>query len=260
MVPSRRAIRKVAEQMIKLVPLDALEDLRNEDPVTAVELHYDPVRVHQLPRAQFLGQDCSVDGFYEANLDPSQPRILYSADAVPERVRFTIIHELGHHILSTVGAALLDDLDQLGGSVQDACAAEELACHQFAGELLVPSRLLQGVISDDAVKPQHVLCLRKQTNASWEALAIQAANYSKPNTAVALVRRPGEVAFVAANGLVRWPRYSRVAPRGPLDQALRLDTTRARSEVYRYGLGRSESLFCVTSGVSRFCLGRFGLV
>ncbi|MYF30639.1 MAG: ImmA/IrrE family metallo-endopeptidase [Gammaproteobacteria bacterium] len=235
--------------MIDLVSGEVLEDLRNEDPVTAVELHFSPVRVRCLPPAQVAGQDCSVDGYYETNVDPDRPLILYSDDAVAERVRFTIIHELGHHILSTSGAELLDDLDQLGGSAQGACAVEELVCHQFAGGVLVPSQLLQEVIGDESVTPQHVLHLREQTNASWEALAVQVANYPDHNTAVVLVRDLGVVSFVAANGLVGWPRSCAVKPGGVLDRALRLDATTPRSDVYRYGLTRSESLFCVTKRV-----------
>lgn len=242
----RPAIRDVVEQMIALVPEDAIHDLQYEDPASAVEVHYEPVRVHRLPRARLIEGDCSVDGYYDEFIDPASPRILYSDEVVAERARFTIIHELGHHILNTVGAALLDDLDRIGGSASGAHRAEEAACHQFAGQVLVPTKLLDDIIGSDALTPKHVVWLRDMTTASWEALAVSAAGYSGAKTAVALVRSPGEVSFVAANRLAPWPRGSPVQPGGPLARALRCRSTRARREVYRYGLGGAEALFCDT--------------
>ena len=197
---SPHSIRDVVAQMIAVVPEDALSDLQDEDPASAVEVHFEPVRVHQLPRASIRGEDCSVDGYYEVFIDPDRPRILYSNDVVPERARFTIIHELGHHIFNTTGAWLLDDLDRIGGSALGAHRAEEAACHRFAGEVLVPTGLLDDIVGSDALTPKHVVWLRETTNASWEALAVRAANYSGTTTAVALVRSGGCFAGRGAGG------------------------------------------------------------
>ena len=153
----RPSIRDVVEQMIALVPDDAIHDLQYEDPASAVEVHYDPVCVHRLPPASIIEGDCSVDGYYESFIDPASPRILYSDEVVAERARFTIIHELGHHIVTTTGAALLDYLDQIGGSPTGAHKAEELACHQFAGQVLVPTKLLDDIIASDSLTPRHVV-------------------------------------------------------------------------------------------------------
>lgn len=248
-MPSRRAIRDVAAKMVALVPADALADLQNDDPALAVEIHYEPVRVRPLPYSNLAGSVCSVDGYYDTNLDPGRPLIFYSNDAVAERVRFTIVHELGHHILVTGGERLLDDLDRIGGSGNGASEAEESACHRFAGEVLVPAQLLEEVIGDDALRPQHLVQLHDRTNASWEVIAIQAANYPSRNTAVVLVRERGEVAFAAGNGLPIWPRYSVVEPGGPLDRALAHESISTRPEVYRYGMGGAERLFCDTRQV-----------
>ena len=149
----------------------------------------------------------------------------------------------------TDGAQLLDDLDRIGGSGNGASNAEESACHQFAGEVLVPAPLLREVIGDDVLKPQHLVRLHDRTSASWEVIAIQAANYPSRNTAVVLVREGGEVAFTAANGLPIWPRYSEVEPGGPLDRALARESITARPEIYRYSLGGAERLFCDTMRV-----------
>ena len=105
-------------------------------------------------------------------------------------------------------------------------------------------------LASDALTPRHIVRLREMTNASWEALAVGAASYTGQTTAAVLVRSPGEVAFVAANGLAPWPRGSSVQPGGVLDRALRCKSARARPEVYRYSLGGAEELFCDTLRVS----------
>ena len=232
--------------MVALVPEDALDDLRAEDPAVAVEVHFPPIKVHRLPSSDIASGDCAVDGYYEPFLDPDRPRILFSNDAVPQRARFTIVHELGHHLLNSAGAHLLDDLDRMGGSPQGALEAEEAACDWFAGQVLVPTQLLDDVIGTEALTPRHVLKLRELTDASWEALAVQAANYPNTKTAVLLIRRRGQVSFVASNGLVRWPRGSEVSDGGPLDTALLHNTATARPDTYRFGLGGAEALFCNT--------------
>ena len=247
-MPSRRAIREIVTKMIALVPADALEDLRSEDPATAAEVHFEPLRVHRLPSAQITDGDCSVDGYYEQFVDPQRPRILYSGDVVAERARFTVIHELGHHIVNSVDPSLLDDLDRLGNSPEEASQAEEMVCHQFAGEILVPVSLLDEVIADEALLPNHIVSLRDRTNASWEAIAVQAANHAQTRTVVALVRKRGEVSFVAANWPTNWRRNGRVKPNGPLDMAFFHDAT-ARPDVYRHELGGAEALFCDTQKV-----------
>ena len=71
---SPHSIRDVVAQMIAVVPEDALSDLQDEDPASAVEVHFEPVCVHQLPRASIRGEDCSVDGYYEVFIDPDRPR------------------------------------------------------------------------------------------------------------------------------------------------------------------------------------------
>ena len=234
--------------MFALVPAEVLKDLQNEDPGLAVEVHYEPVSVRPLPPENITSGDCSVHGYYEQFCDEARPCILYSNADTPGRARFTIIHELGHHIFNTVGAELLDDLDRIAGPLGDPMEVEDAACDQFAGQVLVPTELLGRLIGDGPVKPRHVLEARQQTNASWEAVAVQVANYPDSRTAVALVRQPGRVSFVARNGLQTWRRGSRVQPGGPLDRALRIDSVRRR-DVYRYDLGGAEQLYCDTARV-----------
>ena len=248
-MPTRAAVRNLVTRMVELVPPETLRDLRDEDPAVAVEVHYPPVRVRALPKENITSGGCSVHGYYEQFLAGVEPHILYSEAATPERARFTILHELGHHIFGSVGGHLLSDVDQIAGRLGDPNDVEEAACDQFAGQVLVPADLLKGIIGDGPLKPRHVVEAREQTNASWEAVAVQMATYPETRTAVALVREPGHVSFVARSGLQAWPRDSTVERGGPLDRALRFDSSRSR-DVYRYGLPGAEQLYCDTARAS----------
>ncbi|WP_420618653.1 ImmA/IrrE family metallo-endopeptidase [Candidatus Poriferisocius sp.] len=239
-------VRAVVAKMVELVPTDALDDLRNEDPASAVEAHFEPINVYELPFVRIDGERCSVDGYYEPFVDPSRQHIFYSESGNPAHDRFTILHELGHHIVNTVDYGLLDDLDLIAGARGDPVLAEEAACHRFAGELLVPTQLLDDVVGGDQVTPRHVLRLHELSSASWAALAVRVADYSNIKTAVVLIRCRGEVWFVAANWLTSWPRGSTVKPGGALDRALQNAVT-ARSDVFRFGLGGQDSMFCDTA-------------
>lgn len=243
-----QSVELVAESLQHLIPRDAVNDLRSEDPASAIEVHFEPVIVRQLPAVNFRGAECSIDGYYEASLNPDQPSILYSAEVSPERARFTILHELGHHLLAGVGAELLDDLDRLGGSAAGAARLEEIACHQLAGRLLIPSSDLDDVIGRETLRPAHIVELHARTNASWEAVAVRAAGHADGKAAVVLMWEPGVVGFAAANGLGWWPRGSPLAPGGPLAKAFSYGST-ATPDIYRYELGYAERLFCGTTQV-----------
>lgn len=244
----QQSLREVTTHLMQLVLPTALEDLRTEDPIAAIEVHFAPVLLRELPPAAFVGSECSVDGYYEAMADPRRPWILYAGDVAVERVRFTVIHELGHHLFATSAARLLDDLDKIGASAEGAAQAEEAVCHQFAGRVLVPEEALDKVIGSDPLRPRHISELKETTTASWEAIAVAAVNHFNKKAAVVLVRDPGRVSFVAANGLLPWKRGSLVAPSGPLDRALSHNST-ARPEIYRHGQGYAENLFCDTNRV-----------
>jgi len=228
------------------VPADALDDLRAEDPVAAVELHYPPVRVSALPRVGVVGE-CSTDGFYDTEITPGIPRIFYADDVAETRVRFTVLHELGHHLFVNDAAALLDDLDQVGGSAKGAAAAEEKVCHRFAGQVLVDDRLLNDVIGDGRLGPKHIVEIRERSNASWDATAVRAAERINGPGAVVLIRDPGLISFCAAAHIESpwWGRGSPVDPAGPLARSLRADQT-AVPDTYRFGLSFARRLFCDT--------------
>ncbi len=175
----------------------------------------------------------------------AQATILYADDVAPERARFTILHELGHHLLASSATHLLDDIDLLAGDRSEPSAVEEAVCHRFAGLVLVPDDVLDDIVGAERLAPSHVMDLRAQTTASWEAIAVRASGRCEYKTAVVIVRDSTTVSFSAASsrlGSAWWPRGSAVSADGPLSKALSADQ-RARPEVYRHGLAYPEAMY-----------------
>ncbi|MBI4933148.1 MAG: ImmA/IrrE family metallo-endopeptidase [Actinobacteria bacterium] len=207
------------------------------------------MRVRSLPAAELSAGECSIDGFYETNVDPTRPWILYADDVNPARARFTILHELGHHLLATAASELLDDLDAIGGSALGAIKAEESVCHGFAGRVLIPQHIVDRTLEPAALRADQVIALKDASTASWEAVAVRAAEAATTKAAVLLIRTPGEVAFAATSSRVgsrRWPRGSDVSGGGPLARALDTDRQRAIKDTFRWNLPYGEQLYCDT--------------
>jgi hypothetical protein len=192
---------------------------------------------------------CSTDGYYDSEIDPRQPWIVFAEDVHDARIRFTILHELGHHLLVTAAASLLDDIDVLGASSgAGAIQTEEAICHRFAGILLVPDELLIDTVGTDRIVPEHVVVIHEHSSASWEAVAVRVAEVMPMAGAVVVLRDGETVAFCAASsrlGSRWWPRDSRLDPNGPLARGLQL-RQKARPEQYRFGLGYARAMFCDT--------------
>lgn len=246
----RRAIGRLATELVDMLDPDVLSDLRLEDPGAAIEVHFEPVRVVELPMSSLNSSDCSVDGYYESTLDPRRPAILFEPDVSEARVRFTVLHELGHHLVNTIACEMLDLLDEIGRSASGAQQAEEQLCHQFAAQVLIPDQLLAECIGDRPLHPTDVLAVYLQSSASWEAVAVRTAAFDG-RAAVVLVRSEGSISFAATGGgRWSWPRNSTVEPDGPLSRALR-SNARPRADTWRYGLAYAERMFCETTMVDR---------
>lgn len=239
----------ITAALLSHVAEEARADLRSEDPTTAVELYFGPIGFQPLPSVRVATGQCSTDGYYDTEIDPAQPWIIYADDVHEARVRFTVLHELGHHLLMTVGCTLLDDIDVLGASTgTGAIQTEESVCHRFAGNLLVPDELLMDMIGDARIVPHHVVAIHEGRSASWEAVAIRVAEVMPMAGAVVILRDGATVAFCAASSRLPsawWPRGSALNPNGPLVRGLSLRQT-AQPEQYRYGLGYARAMFCDT--------------
>lgn len=244
-------ITEIAKELAGMMPADVAFDLAFEDPTAAIELHFAPLIVRALPPATFaVGERCSCDGYYESLLDPTRPVIVHADDVDPARSRFTLMHELGHHLSATIGASLLDDIDRVAGRRGDPARVEELVCHEFAGRVLISDEIIEGLGARPLV-PQHAIDLRTVTNASWEAIAVRLVGTVRGACAVVLTREPGTLGFCAVSGALGdrgWPRGSRLDPGGPLARAHRNNST-AQPETYRWEMAYARRLFCDTAQV-----------
>lgn len=231
--------------MINSIAPEVRDALREGEVGTTLREHFAPLQVQPMNDREGRIDNCSTDGIYETSMTDT-PTILYADDVAPARARFTLLHELGHHLLATQFTGLLDSIDDLAGDRTSPAQVEERVCHEFASRVLVPDQLISAVVSSTGLHPRDLLELYSQCSASWEALAVRLAAASTTKVAIVLMREPGCVGFSAASGHLDspwWPRGSQVQPGGPLNRALTLDQ-RARSEIYRYGLAYSARLFC----------------
>jgi len=246
----------IAAALAQLVSTDAIYDLRFGEPQKAIERHFAPLKARSLPRANFVNDMCSTDGWYVAG-DEGQPWIFFSVGQSERRARFTIAHELGHHLLVTSGSALLDDLDELTESVNELTALEESVCHQFAGALLIPDSDLVEVVGNSQILPGHLLELWRHGTASLEAVAVRVAGMMTFSGAVVIMDNDSTVGFCASSqklGQPWWRRGSSVDPAGPLSRTTTSEI-QATIETYRYGLAHSSQLYCDTLPVN----GKFGI-
>lgn len=244
----RPTLASITTALLGYVPEEARRDLASEDPRTAVDLYFGPIGFQPLPSAAIGATPCATDGYYDSIVDPHQPWIIYATDVSDTRIRFTILHELGHHLLVTAAAVLLDDIDVMAGSSEGAIQAEEAICHRLAGHLLVSDDLLSSVIAGTTVTPEHVRDVHDRSSASWEAAAIRVAEAMPTAGAVVLLRDDATISLCAASprlGWSWWPPGSELDPSGPLARALASRQT-AIPETYRFGLGYARPLFCDT--------------
>jgi hypothetical protein len=238
------ALTPIVDRMLALLPLHP-EQLVWE-PARAIRHHFPCVAVMPLPAATpFVSDQCACDGYYERDLDPERPWIFYRGDVAVERVRFTLLHELGHHLIWDVEPSLLDLIDAAAGATGAANELEEQVCHRFAARLLISDTLLHNVVGGAVPTVSHLQALRQLTPASWQAAAIRLAHQLRTPGAIVLIRSPGRVAFVATSPHLygRWPRSSPVAPGGALARALQRPTVNAR-EPFAWNLPDERLLWC----------------
>lgn len=246
---SQEAVDGIARALEDGIADEVETDLASEDTIAALEVHFPDVLVRPLPAGMFFGDECSVDGYYDAELRPPDRFIFFDPTANDARIRFTVLHELGHHLLVTAAAALLDDIDVAAGQAHAAASVEELVCHRFAARLLIPDRVLDAVVGSP-VRPADVVAVHDASNASWEAVVVRVAERLRRPGAVVLMRDIGRVSFCAGSRLEApwWGRGSLTDPAGALAAAFDRDHI-ARREVFRHGQAFSRELFCDTQRV-----------
>lgn len=247
---SRPAPGDIAARLVGFLDDDIAGWLATEDVFDTLALAYPKLRLAPATTGIATRSDeCAVDGFYLPE-SFGGPCVIYRPDVNDERTRFTLLHELGHHLLETDAAELHDAIDESAGARGDCQAVEEAVCQSFAGQLLVPDELISEVLDGDRLKPRHVVELHDRSAASWMAVAVRLAETVDSCCAVVFLTARGRIRFAApsrsAFGTWRtWRTGSAVQPNGPLATAFQRNA-HSQPEVYRWDLGYPASGFCDT--------------
>jgi hypothetical protein len=240
----RDGLTPIVQRLLALLPMHPVQLIWA--PARAIRWHFPSVTLQPLPLGSpFTSAACQCDGYYEPILTPGRPWILYRDDVSTERVRFTLLHELGHHLICAVDPSLYDQIDAVAGASGDPAEVEERVCQRFAATLLISDKLLDHVIGAAHPTVAHVQALRRLSPASWQAVAVRVAQRLPAPGAVVLVRSPGRVAFVATSPELygMWLAHSRVAPGGVLDRALHQAAYNV-PDIFAWDRPGARSLWC----------------
>jgi hypothetical protein len=167
------------------------DDLRAlaRDPVSAIPELFE-VSVQVRPE---LGEEiCSVHGSYFGSDQPISVRQALSV----ARIRFSALHELGHHLLD-VGDHRIDLIS--GPNHRD---LEEAICDEFAAEILVPDAVVDHWISAEGPTARAVIDLYHddRVRASRAACCVAAAKKIVGSGYVMLSDLSGVARFTAVHG------------------------------------------------------------
>ena len=127
---------EIGESLAQSLSPDVAEHLL-VDPVTIIEQHFE-VQVRFVPRNN-LGHSCGIEGLYRGK----QRTILVADETTGARLLFTLLHELGHHLLQTT----LATARLIAQEVALRPRFEEDAADGFAAELLVPNSITDEVLA-----------------------------------------------------------------------------------------------------------------
>lgn len=155
------------------------------DPLAAIPDTYN-LSVELLPE----GDKCPLHGAYF-----SQNRAVAVVNTASQgRVRFSALHELGHHLIGESGIRL--DL----GDYDDPAAAEESVCDEFAAAILLPDELIDQHIPAEGPEARNVVALWEASPASRAATCVAAARRLPSSGYVMLTDLDANALFTAVNG------------------------------------------------------------
>lgn len=220
--------------------------VERDHPGSLLRLRHDPIGELQLWRdlsismVQETSTDvgCSVAGSYH----PSPPTLVVTRSLSTARRRFTVLHELGHHLQQTD-----IDLGNVMFNFSDPDVFEEQACDAFAAAVLLPDDELANQISPRGPTAQDVADLYNlHSSASREACCVWAARHLIGSGIVVLLDNSGVVLFAAARSFIPPAKKSDQSATPLIEAALRNPGVGAsRDETFiRYRNGAtSESLY-----------------
>lgn len=135
--------------------------------------------------AHIDGGGCSLDGRY----DRDAKKVEVAERASGRRMHFTLLHELGHHLLQNDMACVR----HLVAADRRSRVEEEAIADAFAAEVLVPVAVAESVLGRETPRARDVLELFHQRRASRSACAVRAAERCPGN---------GYVVIAAGNSII----------------------------------------------------------
>lgn len=113
-------------------------------------LPIDPIRIAaQMGIPVTADANLGASGHYEPTANKmGGPLITYNPLEIPVRQRFTIAHELGHHVLAH-GARDRDTPENFTMGSND---PEEVEANRFAAELLMPAKFVKALVEVQKVR------------------------------------------------------------------------------------------------------------
>jgi hypothetical protein len=173
--------RRWADRIVALVDLSVCRDLC-ADPRSAIGKHFPRLAVEPTPPAWRREETGLCDGLYIRD----SRLILYLPTPGSRRENFTLLHELGHHLIYED-----DDLLTWLADHNDSQRACEEVCDQIAAQLLVPTELIERVLGERKPTASDIVSLYGQSSASREVCAIALAHRLGCEGFVALIDAPG---------------------------------------------------------------------
>ncbi len=178
-----------------------LEEVRR-DPLEWLR-QWGEVVVFDLKTNSSTASGCEVSGVYLGQIEPPQIGIAYSDTT--QRMHFTALHELGHHIQlndDDISVALLNELDQ-------GTALEEAACDAFAAAILIPEHIAEAHLGKTTPSAVQVARLwRNLETVSRSAVAIRAVRQIEADGLIVILDDDGNATFSASKGSPRPARFT----------------------------------------------------
>ena len=189
---SDQVVRRQASRLLNSLD-PVVRAALTDDPEQAAERHLAlDVRL-VTSTARTKDSSCPIDGIY-LHEDRS---IVVAASSSHGRTLFSILHEVGHHLID--GDDNITDLLWDVGPQRSTWARERLA-NEIAANLLLPEDLLDRHIPPEGPRARDVISLIEDNDASAEACAVAAARRLPGNGYVVIAEHDGTVRFAASHG------------------------------------------------------------
>jgi hypothetical protein len=178
--------------------VDAIRD----DPIVWLQA-WEELEVRLLASQAAIPDDsprCDVEGGYRST-EPT-PRIGVGRSS-PERMNFTALHELGHHLQRTTDSLLsnLGTRDDVGE------ALEEAACDNFSAAILMPQGPTEAVLGSGTPAATDVARLWDSLpQVSRQAVVVRAARNLQADGHIMLLDSDGRVEICSSRGAFRLPK------------------------------------------------------